>query len=66
MTSDPEAEAEDKVATLLGEKGEEAQFAATQARSREIVDQRFDLFRFMSGQGAIVHNSQESLISAAE
>jgi hypothetical protein len=64
MTVDPEAE--DKLATLLGEKGEEAQFAATQDRSREIVDQRFDLFRFMSGQGAIVYGSQESLISASE
>ena len=64
MTADPEAE--DKVATLLGEKGEEAQFAATQARSREIIDQRFDLFRLISGDGVIVHGSQESLISAAE
>ena len=64
MTADPEAE--DKVATLLGEKGEEAQFGATQARSREIIDQRFDLFRFMSGEGATVHNYQESLISSAE
>lgn len=64
MTSDPEAE--DKVATLLGEKGEEAQFEATQDRSREIIDQRFDLFRFISGEGATVHNCQESLISAAE
>jgi hypothetical protein len=64
MTADPEAE--DKVATLLGVKGEEAQFEATQARSREIIDQRFDLFRFISGEGATVHNFQESLISAAE
>ena len=64
MTSDPEAE--DKVATLLGEKGDEAQFEAMQDRSREIIDQRFDLFRFMSGEGATVHNYQESLISAAE
>jgi len=64
MTADPEAE--DKVATLFGEKGEEAQFEATQARSREIIDQRFDLFRFISGAGATVHNFQESLISAAE
>jgi hypothetical protein len=64
MTTDPEAE--DKVTTLLGEKGEEAQFEATQDRSREIIDQRFDLFRFISGEGATVHNCQESLISAAE
>jgi hypothetical protein len=64
MTADPEAE--DKVATLLGEKGEEAQFEATQDRSREIIDQRFDLFRFISSDGATVHGSQESLISASE
>lgn len=64
MTVDPEAEA--KLATLLGEKGEEAQFEATQDRSREIIDQRFDLFRFISGDGVVVHNFQESLISAAE
>jgi len=64
MTTDPEAE--DKLDTLLGEKGEEAQFVATQARSREIIDQRFDLFRFISGEGVSIHGSQESLISAAE
>ena len=64
MTADPEAE--DKLATLLGEKGEEAQFSATQDRSREIIDQRFDLFRFMSSEGATVHGSQESLISSAQ
>lgn len=64
MITDPEAD--DRVATLLGEKGEEAQFAATQSRSREIIDQRFDLFRFISGEGVAVHNSQESLISVAE
>lgn len=64
MTTDPEAE--DKVATLLGEKGEEAQFEATQLRSEELINQRFDLFRFISGEGATVHNMQESLISSAE
>lgn len=64
MITDPEAD--DRVATLLGEKGEEAQFAATQARSREVIDQRFDLFRFISGEGVAVHNTQESLISVAE
>lgn len=63
---DVDQEAKDRVATLQGENGDEAQFTATRDRTKELIDQRFDLFRFISGEGATVHNTQESLISGAE
>lgn len=63
---DVDPEAEDRVATLQGENGDEAQFLATRDRTKEIIDQRFDLYRFISGEGATVHNCQESLISSSE
>jgi len=63
---DVDPEAQNRVATLQGENGDEAQFMATRDRTKEIIDQRFDLYRFISGEGATVHNCQESLISSSE
>lgn len=63
---DVDPEAEDRVATLQGENGDEAQFMATRDRTKEVIDQRFDLYHFISGEGASVYGSQESLISSSE
>lgn len=59
-------DAKERLTALEGARGDDVQFAATLARQKEVIDQRFDLFRFISGEGATVLGAQQSLISATE
>jgi hypothetical protein len=65
MTDAPDAP-QDRLAVLQGALGDDAQFAATLARQTEIIDQRFDLFRFISGEKVTVLNGQQPLIAGTE
>jgi hypothetical protein len=63
---DVDPEAQNRVATLQGENGSEAQFLATRDRTKEIINLRFDLFRFISGEKVMIRGAQESLIAGTE
>jgi hypothetical protein len=42
-------EQEERLAAMEGEQGDERQFEAVQDRTKELIEQSFDLFRIISG-----------------
>lgn len=65
MTEDPEAPQE-RLAVLQGALGDDRQFAATLARQTEVIDQRFDLYRFISGEKVTILAGQQPIIAGTE
>lgn len=52
--TDTDPEAQERVAKLQGEHGDDAQFAAVMARTDELIDQAFSTVTMMAGSGAAV------------
>jgi len=62
--NEPDPEAQQRVATMIGEHGEAAQFASIQARTLELVDQAFDFVTIIPAHGASVMGPEQPMISS--
>lgn len=61
-----DADAEQRTEMMNGAYGHEAQFQATQARTREVVALRFSMYRFVPGSSVSVNGSEEPFIFSRE
>lgn len=60
-------EQEERLASMEGSLGDEAQFQSVLERTTEIIDQSFDLFRIISGSNRVsVLKGEQNLVSFVE